>query len=65
MKRKYLALYTTGNGSVDWLGEWDTKAEAQEQLDIKCAESNGTGDDDNIIEAGWMVETVGRNYANT
>lgn len=63
MKRKYLVLVLNiHEPNIDWLGEYDTKAEAQTQLDRYMAEQ-AKGDEP--AEAGWVVETVGRNYLNT
>lgn len=67
MKRKYLVLLQIGmqDFTLAWLGEFDTKQEAQERLDEKMAESAREDEKDSMIESGWIVKTVGRNYTNT
>lgn len=62
METKFIAFYTNSqNGCVEWIGEWD-KLEgengAQAHLDMFLKNNSH-------IEAGWIVQTVGRNYLNT
>ncbi len=58
MENKFIVFFTAQGVGIEWLGEWDTQAEAQTHLDEQMKANS-------VFESGWIVQTVGRNYSNT